>query len=119
MRHHTTRRLPTTRMHSNKRLMNNPRNANGARRRALRARILATETHCALCGGWVDKTLKTPHPGSAEVDEIIPVSRGGSPYLRSNCQLTHRRCNRAKSNKMPDETVTATETRTWTTPRQW
>ncbi|MFJ4130235.1 HNH endonuclease [Oerskovia enterophila] len=39
----------------------------------------------------------TPHPMRAEVDEIIPVSRGGSPYERSNTQLTHRICNQRKS----------------------
>nr|WP_175558405.1 hypothetical protein [Tessaracoccus bendigoensis] len=37
-------------------------NANGARRRAIRARVLAEETHCIICGRWVDKELKTPDP---------------------------------------------------------
>ena len=37
---------------------------------------------------------------SAEVDEIIPISKGGSPYDKDNVQLTHRCCNRRKSNKM-------------------
>ena len=36
---------------------------------------------------------------SAEVDEIIPVSRGGDPLSFANCRLTHRRCNRLKSDK--------------------
>lgn len=36
---------------------------------------------------------------SAEVDELIPVSRGGSPYEFANLRLTHRRCNRLKSDK--------------------
>lgn len=95
---------------------NNPRYANGHRRRQLRARVLASETQCALCGKTVDKTLGmqpgvhgprcttqacpgcVPHPMRAEVDEIVPVSQGGSPYERSNTQLAHRICNQRKGN---------------------
>lgn len=80
--------------------MNNPRNANGHRRRKLRAQVLAEEDTCAICGEWVDKDLPHGQPGSAEVDEIIPISRGGSPYQRDNCRLTHRRCNRQRGNGM-------------------
>lgn len=93
----------------------NPRSANGHRRRQLRQRVLASETHCAICGQPVDKTLTNvngqhgprcqgqctgcvPHPMRAEVDEIIPVSLGGSPYERSNCRLTHRICNQRRGN---------------------
>lgn len=90
-------------------------NANGHRRRQLTARVLAEETHCALCGGPVDKSLRTkpgahgkrcpggtcpgctPHPMSPVVDEDIPRSRGGSPYERDNCHLMHRSCNGWKS----------------------
>ena len=71
----------------------NERVSNGYRRRMLRQRVLAA------CGKPVDKTLKTPHPMSAEVDELIPVSRGGDPYSFTNCRLTHRICNRMKSDK--------------------
>lgn len=76
----------------------NVRYANGARRRAIRARLLATQDVCALCGRPIDKSLKTPHPMSAEVDEIIPVSRGGDPLDIRNCQLVHRICNQRKGN---------------------
>jgi 5-methylcytosine-specific restriction endonuclease McrA len=55
---------------------------------------------CALCGKPVDKSLKTPHPMSPEVDEIIPVSLGGSPFEMGNLQLVHRICNQRKSNKI-------------------
>lgn len=86
-------------------------NANGHRRRELRARVFAEETHCALCGGRVDKNLRytpgmhskrcpgggcagcSPHPMSPVVDENIPRSRGGSPYERENTSLMHRSCN--------------------------
>lgn len=77
----------------------NERVSNGWRRRQLRARVLAAYDVCAICGKPVDKTLKTPHPMSAEVDELVPVSRGGDPYSFANCRLTHRRCNRMKSDK--------------------
>lgn len=78
----------------------NPKNryANGHRRRQIRAWLLATQDNCALCGRPIDKTLKTPHPMSPEVDEIIPVSRGGSPIDRNNVQLVHRCCNLRKGN---------------------
>ncbi len=100
----------------------NPRTANGARRRGLRAQVLAEESACWICGGPVDKTLTVewgkhgpkckgdgcpgcvPHPMRAEVDEVVPVSKGGSPYDRSNCRLSHRQCNRQRGNgdRKPD-----------------
>jgi len=61
--------------------------------------ILATQEMCAICGGYVDKTLKTPHPMSAEIDHIIPLNKGGRSTL-DNLQLTHRQCNRLKSDKL-------------------
>jgi 5-methylcytosine-specific restriction endonuclease McrA len=76
----------------------NKRYANGHRRREIRARVLAEEHDCALCGLPVDKTLKTPHPMSAEVDEITPISLGGSAVERGNVQLAHRLCNQRKGN---------------------
>lgn len=82
-------------------MASNPRCSNGARRRAIRARLLATQDVCALCGRTIDKSLRTPHPMSAEVDEIIPVSKGGNPLDIRNCQLVHRVCNQRKGNKMP------------------
>ena len=84
-----------------KKTKGNPRYSNGARRRALRKWILSSQDTCALCGKPVDKDLPACHSMAPEVDEIIPVSRGGSPFERSNLQLTHRSCNRRKSNKMP------------------
>jgi 5-methylcytosine-specific restriction endonuclease McrA len=84
-------------------MTSNPRNTNGARRRATRARVLHRDDLCWLCHRPVDKTLKTPDPGSPEVHEIIPVSRGGSPTSLANTTLTHRACNRWISDRTPDE----------------
>ena len=65
-----------------------------------RKRIFATQTICALCGKPVDFSLKAPHPMSATVDHIIPVSKGGHPSDIDNLQLAHRCCNRQKSDKL-------------------
>jgi 5-methylcytosine-specific restriction endonuclease McrA len=121
-----------------------PHNGNGHRRRQVRARVLAEEDHCVLCGQVVDKTLSTlrgkhgekchnpqckgcvPHPMRAEVDEDIPRARGGSPYERSNTTLMHRRCNRWKGTMTLAEARTkwnaeqpAATTRRTTTLVQW
>ena len=76
----------------------NLRYGNGHRRRRVRAQVLAEEDHCAICGQLVDKDLPPYLPGSPEVDEIIPYSKGGSPYARDNCRLTHRGCNVRRGN---------------------
>lgn len=83
-----------------RRSSSNPRYANSAKRTRIRKWLLATQDVCALCGKPIDKSLKTPHPMSAEVDEIIPISLGGSPISRDNVQLTHRICNQRKSNRI-------------------
>ncbi len=64
--------------------------------------ILATQSICGICGQPVDKTLKYPDPMSPTVDHIIPCAKGGSDEL-DNLQLAHRRCNRLKSDQMPEE----------------
>lgn len=70
-----------------------------------RAKILATQDICGICGKPVDKTLKSPHPLSATVDHIIPLDKGGHPTDLSNLQLAHRCCNREKSNKLIGQPV--------------
>ena len=88
---------------ANKRLYKtakDPRKQRPALRRSLRARVIATYDTCAICGREVDKTLPPNDPMAPEVDEIIPVSRGGSPYDWDNLQLTHRICNQRKGNRM-------------------
>ena len=87
----------------------NPRYRNWKRRESVRAYILATQDVCGICGQPVDKTLgKVPkegggyawHPMSPVIDEIVPISKGGSPYDRGNCQLAHRSCNAHKGAKV-------------------
>lgn len=76
--------------------MTNIRRSNGTKRDAVRRRVLREEDTCHLCGRWVDVTLPKGLHASPEVDEIIPVSFGGSPFVRSNCRLAHRWCNRKR-----------------------
>lgn len=87
----------------------NPRVSNGHRRRELRRRVLAEETHCGLCGQPVDRTLHHNDPGAPEVDEIIPVSLGGDPLARSNVRLTHRLCNQRRGNGMGERREAAAQ----------
>ena len=63
-------------------------------------KIMATQTICGICGKPVDFELKYPHPLSACVDHIVPISKGGHPSDISNLQLAHWTCNRAKSDKV-------------------
>lgn len=55
---------------------------------------------CQLCGDPVDRTAQAPHPLSASLDHIIPISRGGD-HLYENVQCTHLGCNIAKGNRSP------------------
>ena len=69
-----------------------------------RKTILATQEICAICGKPVDKTLKAGDPDAPEVDHIIPWDISHDCSL-GNLQLTHARCNRAKSDKFPQKNV--------------
>ena len=93
----------------------NPRYFDSAARSRVRdivkARILSGEP-CALCGQPIE--LDAPQwyvdpkdgrrkraPWSWEVDEIVPVSKGGSPYDPANVQPAHRICNQRAGDKRP------------------
>lgn len=47
---------------------------------------------CYLCKLPVDKTLRFPHPGSASLDHVLTLSRGGDNAPR-NVRLAHMSCN--------------------------
>lgn len=100
--------------------MGNPRRSNGHRRNQIRARVLAEEDTCwaPFCRQPVNKTLPPGLPESPEVHEIIPVSKGGSPYDRNNTTLTHRACNQRIGNKLPTE-LTNEPTKPTTTLGHW
>ena len=50
---------------------------------------------CQLCRRPVSRRLAPPHPRSATLDHIIPVSRGGH-HVPANVQLAHYSCNSVK-----------------------
>ena len=52
---------------------------------------------CGLCSKHVDKLLKYPHPKSASLDHVVPLSLHGA-HGKANVQLAHLCCNIAKSN---------------------
>lgn len=69
-------------------------------------KIYATQTVCGICGKPVDFSLKYPHPLSPCIDHIIPIAKGGHPSDIDNMQLAHWTCNRQKSDKLIDNSVT-------------
>ena len=81
----------------------NLRRTNGAARRKICNRWRSLGEPCALCGKSIDYSLgmitdpctgkRKPHPMSFVVDEIIPVSQGGSPYTMENTRPAHWICN--------------------------
>ena len=64
-----------------------------------RAKVIATQTHCGICGQPVDKTLSGRHPLGPTADHRTPLTRGGSLLDPTNLQLAHLRCNSAKKNR--------------------
>lgn len=65
-----------------------------------RKKVMAMYDVCYLCGQLVDKNLPPGTPLSPEVDHIIPINKGGHPSSLSNLMLTHRACNRRKSDHL-------------------
>ncbi len=77
----------------------NLRTKNGSARRKVRAWLKAQGLPCHICGRAIDYSLPAGHPMSFEVDEIIPVSKGGSPIDRNNVAPAHRICNERRGNR--------------------
>lgn len=94
------------------------RYANGAARRKVRAWLKAQGRPCHICGLPIDYDLPAGDPMSFEVDEIIPVSKGGSPYDRNNVDAAHRICNQRRGNK-PVASLNKTMIAPVVTSRKW
>jgi 5-methylcytosine-specific restriction endonuclease McrA len=75
----------------------------GRPRRTACAEVRRTQPCCHLCGMPVDLTLPRsgpkPHPLSSQVDEIIPVKRGGSITDPANLRHAHKVCNGSRGVK--------------------
>jgi 5-methylcytosine-specific restriction endonuclease McrA len=54
---------------------------------------------CGICNRPVDKGLRYPHPMSATIDHVVPITKGGE-HEPHNLQLAHARCNIAKGNRL-------------------
>jgi 5-methylcytosine-specific restriction endonuclease McrA len=50
---------------------------------------------CGICHKRVSLKLKWPDPGTASLDHIIPISKGGT-HEPKNVQLAHLRCNQSR-----------------------
>lgn len=91
-------------------MSSNPRSSNGAARRKARARLKAEQRGCWICRAFgrpdrIDYDLPAGHPGAFEVDELVPVSKGGSPISYDNLDATHRGCNEWRGNKSVQEVL--------------
>ena len=62
----------------------------------IRQELFSRNSVCAICGNQILSI------DDCEVDHILPFSRGGSTTIE-NAQLTHRTCNRVKSDSVIDE----------------
>lgn len=80
-------------------MTSNARSSNGNARRKVRAWLRAQGNPCHICGMAIDYSLPAGDPMSFEVDELVPVSLGGSPIDRSNVAAAHRICNQKRGNK--------------------
>lgn len=86
----------------------NPRYSNGNARRKLARRVRAEQRGCWICRAFgrpdaIDYELPPMHPMAFELDELVPVSKGGSPTEYANVDATHRACNAWRSNRSVDE----------------
>lgn len=57
---------------------------------------------CHLCDRRVLKGRQWPHPDSASLDHIVPVSKGGE-HSKTNVALAHLHCNLERNNKAVGE----------------
>lgn len=82
----------------------NVRSSNGNARRKAVAWLRAQGRPCWICQAFgrpasIDYSLPAGHPGSFECDELVPVSRGGSPTDHANLAAAHRACNEWRSDR--------------------
>lgn len=104
--------------------MSNPRKANGARRRGAVRWLRSQARPCWICGLPIDYGLPPGTPRSFECDELVPVSRGGSPTDRDNVEAAHRCCNNWRKAKSVAEvrafrSVLASRGARWSSPESF
>lgn len=57
---------------------------------------------CGICNRKITAGLRHPHPLSASLDHVIPISHGG-PHTRANTRASHLRCNIRRNNRGGNE----------------
>ncbi len=106
-------------------MSNNVRYHFYSKRVAQRRRFRSMVSHCPWCG--VELDWDRPYlPNSAEIDEIIPISRLPKELRArmavdpSNLQVLCRKCNKLKGNKLPvRKAETVEERKPIPTSRKW
>lgn len=99
----------------------NPRYADYQGRVNTRRWLRAQGRPCWICRafgrtGTIDYSLPAGHPFAFEVDELVPVSKGGSPTSRSNVDAAHRCCNQWRSDRSVEEVLAVARGRQATPP---
>lgn len=61
--------------------------------------VFHEESHCWICGDWVNQDLPQEHAKARTVDHVQALRDGGPPLDRNNCRLAHRGCNTARTNQ--------------------
>ncbi|WP_412883840.1 HNH endonuclease [Arthrobacter phoenicis] len=87
------------------------------RKRALHLAQAQGLTHCPYCSVQLDYAISLT-PCSAEVDHVIPHSKGGRDR-RDETQVICRRCNQSKGNRPAPKRVTVLKANPLRTSRQW
>lgn len=105
-------------------MSNNVRYQFSHERQKLRKRYRAMYSRCPMCGVALD--WEHPYlPNSAEIDEIIPISkiprelRGRAAVDPNNTQVLCRRCNKLKGAKLPVVQAPPVEHQPVKTSRKW
>lgn len=79
--------------------MSSSRYSNGHRRRELVKRVKARGLPCWICGLPIPPDAPSGSPLAFELDELVPVSKGGSPIDPENVAGAHRCCNQWRGNR--------------------
>lgn len=75
----------------------------GHRWREAQKPVFEQESHCWLCGEYVDQRLSAQGPLarlSRSVDHLVQLQHHGDPYRREGLRLAHLGCNAARSNRL-------------------
>ena len=77
----------------------NLRRIQPGKRDMLWKKVRSEQRKCHLCGYPIDYSIRHPDRRSFELDEIVPVSKGGDPLDYGNVDAAHRCCNQWRGNK--------------------